>query len=79
MLDVPRHSQVDEEVAPTLELKNQILPAPANRSDTLAFERGGNRLRWLGPSQARIVDEHALERPARQRRLEAGADRFDLG
>jgi hypothetical protein len=79
MLHIPRHSQVDEEVAPALELQNQILAPPTDRSDALAFERGGNGLGWLGPGQARVVDEHALERSTGERRFEPRADRLDFG
>jgi hypothetical protein len=78
VLDVSRHAQMDEEVAPALELDYQILPAAPHRPDALALELGGHCLGWLGPRQTRISDEHALEGAPGQAGLQTGADRLDF-
>jgi hypothetical protein len=70
---------MDEEVPPAFEPENQILPAPPERDDALAGEGGGDRFRRLRPRQARIGDLDALEASSDEPRLEALANRLDLG
>ena len=79
MLDVPRHSEMDEEVPPALELENQILASPANSADALPFERLGDRLRRLGPGEPWVDDLDAFERPPFEARSQPRADRLHLG
>src|ERR687891_221265 len=53
--------------------------SPPNRDDALAGEGGGDRFRRLRPRQARIGDLDALEASSDEPRLEALANRLDLG
>jgi hypothetical protein len=69
---------MDEEVSPAVELDNQILAATANRADAFAFKLPCYHLGRLGSRESRIGDDHALEGPAREARLESGTDRLDL-
>lgn len=78
VLDVARHTKVDEEVPPALELDNQIFAATANGADLLAFELGGHQLGRLGSRKPRVDDHHALEGTAGEARLEPGTNRLDL-
>ena len=78
VLDVARHTKVDDEVPPALELDNQIFAATSNGADLLAFELGGHQLRRLGSRKPRVDDHHALEGAAGEARLEPGTNRLDL-
>jgi hypothetical protein len=70
---------VNQERATGLEPKNQILPAPFDRGDALAFEfgRDGNRLERS--HQTRVEDLDVLEAPAFQPRRQPAPYRFHLG
>ena len=78
VLDAARHTKVDEEVPPALELDNQILAPTANGADLLAFELGGHELGRLGSRKPRVGDHHALEGAAGEAGLESGTNRLDL-
>jgi hypothetical protein len=78
VLHVARHTKVDEEVPPALELDNQILAATANGADLLAFELGGHQLGRLGSREPRVGYHHTLESAAGEARLESGTNRLDL-
>ena len=71
MLKASRHSEMDEEVAATLELENQILAAAPDVRDALALERGGDSFRRLGPGKPVVEDPHAYEASPCERRREA--------
>jgi hypothetical protein len=79
MLDVPGHSQMNEEVPPALEFDNQILAATPYGTDLLSFESGSHYLRRFGARQAWIGDDDPFEPATRQARRQSLADRLDLG
>ena len=79
MLKASRHSEMDEEVAATLELENQILATTTYLGDALSFQRGCDCLRRLGPGQAVVCNGHPREATPDQRGREPRADRLDLG
>jgi hypothetical protein len=70
---------MDEEVPPALELDNQILAAPVQAADSFALELAGYEVGRLGPGEPRVGDLDALERATNEARLQASADRLDLG
>jgi hypothetical protein len=74
----PRHPEVDQENATAFEPNNQILAATFYRGDTLAFELGGDDVRFERPDEPRVVDDDVLEDAADEDRLEAGPDSLDL-
>ena len=75
----PRHPEVHQENATTLEPDNQILAAPLDRGDPLA----GQLRRHLGgvvrADEPRVVDVDVLERPSDEDGLEPPAHGLDLG
>jgi hypothetical protein len=79
MLKASRHTEMDEEVAATLKLENQILAATAHISDALSLQRGRDDVRRLGPGYTAVEDGDAFEAPSGQSGRESGADRLDLG
>ena len=79
MLDVPGHTEMNEEVPPALELENQILASPANGDDALPFESLGDGLRRLGPCEPWVDDLDAFERPPLEARSQPRTDRLHLG
>ena len=79
MLDVPRHTEMDEEVPPALELENQILASSANSENALSFEGLGDGLRRLGPGEPCVDDLDAFECPSLQARSQPRTDRLHLG
>ena len=79
MLDVSRHTEMDKEVPPALELENQILASPANSEDALPFECLGDGLRRLGSGEPWVDDLDAFERPPFEARSQSRTDRLHLG
>ena len=74
----PRHPEVDQENTTALEPNNQILAAPLDRRDALAFQLGRHLGRLVRAHEARVVDPHLLEAAPDERRLELPADALDL-
>jgi hypothetical protein len=70
---------MDEEVAAALELENQILAAPGQSRDALAFESGGNRFGRLGARHARVDDLDVFQPATLEARSQPGANGLDLG
>ena len=62
---------MDEEVAATLEVENQILAAATHVRDALSLQRGCDCLRRLGPGQAAVCNGQRVKR----RPVNAGASR----
>jgi hypothetical protein len=79
VLDVAGHAEMDEEVPATLELDDQILAAPAQAADSFALELACHEVGGLGPGEPRVGDLDALEPATNEARLQASADRLDLG
>ena|SRR5438445_12487700 len=75
----PRHPEVNQENATTLEPNNQILAASLNGGDALALQLGRDLERLERPHQPRVEDLDALESPPHERGLELASDRLDLG
>src|SRR5688500_15830561 len=74
-----RHAEVDQEHTTRFEPNNQILAAPLDGGDDLAFELCSD-FPWLaGPGHAGVEDLDAIEAPADEDGLEAGTNRLDLG
>ncbi len=78
MQQAPRHPEVDQENATSLEPNNQILAATLDRCDALALELGRHLGRLVRTHEARIVDAHLLEAPTDEHRLELPPDALDL-
>jgi hypothetical protein len=74
-----RHPEVNQERAPGLESKNQILSAPIDDSDAFAFELGRDGERLERSDQSRIEDLDVLEAPTLERRRQLASDRLDFG
>jgi hypothetical protein len=79
MPQAPRHPEVNQENATTLEPDNQILAAPLHGGHALALQLGRDLERLERPHQPRVEDLHLLEAPPHEQRLELAADRLDLG
>jgi hypothetical protein len=75
----PRHPEVDQENATATKPKNQILAAPFDGVDDLALKLDGDLVRIERPRDPRIGDLDTLEPPPHERRLQARANRLDLG
>ena len=75
----PRHPEVDQEYTTAAKPKNQILAASFERLNDLAAQLSGDLLGIEWPRQPRIGDLNALELPPDECRLEARANRLDLG
>ena len=75
----PRHPEVNQENATTLEPNNQILAASLDGGDALALQLGRDLERLERPHQPRVEDLDALEAPPDERGLELATDRLDLG
>ncbi len=76
MLEPSRHTKMDEEVAATLEREDQILATAANVGDALSLQRGRDRLRRLGTSEAAVQDGNVLDTATCQRGREPGSNRL---
>src|SRR6476620_5003120 len=76
--EAPRHPEVDQENTTALEPNNQILAAPLDRGDALAFQLGRHLGRLVRAHEPRVVDAHAVEPPPHERWLELPADALDL-
>ena len=79
VLEAARHAEVDDEMAPTLELEDQVLAAPAKVADDLAFECRRDQFGRLGPGQPWIVDGDRFEPAADEAGRQPRADRLDFG
>ena len=75
----PRHPEVDQEHATSLEPDNQILAPPIDGCDALALQLGGDLERLDRPRDPRIADLDPVEAPADEHRLELSPNRLDLG
>src|SRR3954464_10055134 len=79
VLKRPRHPEVNQERATTLEPNNQILATAIELLDPLTAKLGRDDDRIEGASEARVRDLDVREGPAQERGLERTADRLDLG
>jgi hypothetical protein len=70
---------VNQEYATRFEPKNQILAAPIDGLDDLAFELGRDLPRVVRPRDARVEDLDSLESATGEHRLQTSPDRLDLG
>jgi len=70
---------VNQEYPPRLEPNNQILAAPLDGLHRLALQLGGHLSGLNRAGDARVEDLDPLEPSPDQHRLEAGANRLDLG
>ena len=78
-VEATRHAEVHEEPEAALEPEQQVLPAPLDGDDAIALELLRDLEEIVRPSQARIEDLHARERPTFQARRELRPDGLDLG
>jgi hypothetical protein len=62
-----------------IEPDNQIFAAPIDRADAFAFELRSHLSRLERPGQPGVRDLDPLEGPSDEVRLEAQANRLDLG
>jgi hypothetical protein len=70
---------VDQENSTATKPKNQILAASLDGVDDLALELNGDLVRIERPRDPGIGDLDLLEAPPHERRLQARANRLDLG
>src|ERR687895_1261413 len=75
----PRHSEVDQEYTTGTKPNNQILAASLEGLDDLSVQLGRDLVGIERPRQPRIGDLDPLEPPPQECRLEARANRLDLG
>jgi hypothetical protein len=79
MSKAPRHPEVRQENASTLESNNQILAATFDGAHALPLELAGHLVGLARRHQPRVVDLDALQLSTDESRLELHADRLDLG
>ena len=77
--EAPRHPEVNQQDATTLEPDNQILAATLEAFDRLTLELGSDLERVERAHQPPVQDLHALEPATGHGRLEEYANRLDLG
>jgi hypothetical protein len=77
--NAPRHPEVNQENATSLEPNNQILAAAPDFRDALALELGRHLGGLERTHEPRIVDPDAVEAPSDEDGLEPAADGLDLG
>ena len=73
------HAEMHDERAAGVQAQHEILPAPLDGCDTLAFELGGDDRGIEWTRQPAVADLHVLEGPSGEDRLEARADGLDFG
>ena len=77
--ECPGHAEVDEERRSALETYDEVLPAPLDCGDSLAFELGDDLPGVVRARQPKIEDLDARERLSLEPRGQLAANRLDLG
>src|SRR5436309_2814881 len=75
----PRHAEVNQEHATTLEPNNQIFAAATKVGDPFTLELGCHLGRLERADEPRVVDPHVLEAPPDEDGRELAPDALDLG